>query len=154
MVTADRRVKKKGADAAITPLLREIDDMISRKTRRLLADADPVVASRQRFSHQHISKSAMRNTDRLKSGAQHDKWLEKDPERARTSSFRIGGIGSVLAVSISSGAGTGFHYDNGDDGRYYSVIVVLETGGLLKLPELGLELVVKPGDVVPFLANE
>jgi hypothetical protein len=81
-----------------------------------------------------------------KSGAQHDKWMEKDPERARTSSFRIGGIGSVLAVSIcrgakgrpstplsrsylnrdtiSSGAGTGLHYDNGDDGCYYSVIVV------------------------------
>jgi hypothetical protein len=45
----------------------------------------------------------------------------------------------VLAVLILLGAGTGFYYDNRDDGRYYSVIVVLETGGLLKLPELSLE---------------
>jgi hypothetical protein len=39
-------------------------------------------------------------------------------------------------------------------GHFYSAIVVLGTPGTLKLPELGLEMEVNPGDVVFFLANQ
>ncbi|KAF1935083.1 hypothetical protein EJ02DRAFT_150253 [Clathrospora elynae] len=61
---------------------------------------------------------------------------------------------SMLAVSISSGQGTDFHYDEGDDGHFYSAIVVLETSGYLDLLELDEALEVKPGDMVLFLANQ
>ncbi|KAF2702449.1 hypothetical protein K504DRAFT_467108, partial [Pleomassaria siparia CBS 279.74] len=65
-----------------------------------------------------------------------------------------GGIGSMMAVSILTGAGTSYHYDKGDDAHFYSMILVLGTGGLLKLPEVGYEMYVNPGDVVFFLANQ
>jgi hypothetical protein len=39
-------------------------------------------------------------------------------------------------------------------GHLYSAIVVLGTPGTLKLPELGLEIEVNPGDAVFFLANQ
>jgi hypothetical protein len=39
-------------------------------------------------------------------------------------------------------------------GHFYSVIIVLGTPGTLKLPELGLEMEVNPGDAVFFLANQ
>ncbi|KAF1937081.1 hypothetical protein EJ02DRAFT_426952 [Clathrospora elynae] len=52
----------------------------------------------------------------------------------------------MMAVSISTGAGTSYHYDEGDDGHCYLMILVLGTGGLLKLPETGYRLYVRPGD--------
>jgi hypothetical protein len=55
---------------------------------------------------------------RLRGGQEHDEWFDKDTRRARTSAFRVGGIGSMLAVSISSGQGTNYHYDEGDDDSY------------------------------------
>ncbi|XPS78874.1 hypothetical protein M3J09_010876 [Ascochyta lentis] len=82
----------------------------------------------------------MGNAGKQKAPKKHQGWLDADPDRARTSSFRMGGIGSMLAVSTSTGAGTGFHYDEGDDSHFYSAIVVLGTPGTLKLPELGLEI--------------
>ncbi|KAH4163696.1 hypothetical protein HBH98_172310 [Parastagonospora nodorum] len=41
----------------------------------------------------------------------------------------------MLAVSISSGQGTDYHYDEGDDGHVYSAIIVLEPSRYLHLPE-------------------
>ncbi|KAF2702473.1 hypothetical protein K504DRAFT_467092 [Pleomassaria siparia CBS 279.74] len=60
----------------------------------------------------------------------------------------------MIAVSISTGAGTSYYYDKGDDAHFYSIILVLSTGGLLKLPKVGYEMYVNPGDVVFFLANQ
>jgi hypothetical protein len=76
----------------------------------------------------------------------------------------------MLAVSISTGPGTVFHYDEGDDGvsharlpldnmlpsagHFYSAILVLQTGGMLMLPELGYEIEARPGDMVFFLAHQ
>ncbi|KAF2702485.1 hypothetical protein K504DRAFT_467048, partial [Pleomassaria siparia CBS 279.74] len=65
-----------------------------------------------------------------------------------------GGIGSIMAVSISTGAGTSYHYNKGDDAYFYSIILVLSTGGLLKLPKVGYKMYVNLGDVVFFLANQ
>ncbi|KAF2702584.1 hypothetical protein K504DRAFT_465688, partial [Pleomassaria siparia CBS 279.74] len=82
-----------------------------------------------------------------------------------------GGIGSIMAVSILTGAGTSYYYDKGDDSMlrstrllalpplittayFYSIILVFGTGGLLKLPEVGYEMYVNLGDVVFFLANQ
>ncbi|KAF2702479.1 hypothetical protein K504DRAFT_467080, partial [Pleomassaria siparia CBS 279.74] len=65
-----------------------------------------------------------------------------------------GGIGSIIAVSILTGAGTSYHYNKGDDAYFYSIILVLSTGSLLKLPKVGYKMYVNPGDVVFFLANQ
>ncbi|KAF2702604.1 hypothetical protein K504DRAFT_394195 [Pleomassaria siparia CBS 279.74] len=57
-------------------------------------------------------------------------------------------------MSISTGNSISYHYDDGDDAHFYSIILILGTGSLLKLPELGYQVYVNPGDVVFFLANQ
>jgi len=72
----------------------------------------------------------------------------------------------MLAVSISTGDGTKYPYDSGDDGtftscvtcscltfaaHFYSAILVLGTAGTLKFPEMGLQMV---GDMAFFLAAQ
>jgi hypothetical protein len=68
---------------------------------------------------------------------------------------------------MSTGAGTAFHYDEGDDSvlharlplnnmltgpdHFYSVILALQTGGMLMLRELGYEIEARPGDMVSSL---
>ncbi|KAF2706105.1 hypothetical protein K504DRAFT_73355 [Pleomassaria siparia CBS 279.74] len=59
----------------------------------------------------------------------------------------------MMAMSISTSNGTSYYYDDGDDAHFYSIILILGTGGLLKLLELGYQVYVNPGDVVFFLAN-
>ncbi|KAF2820791.1 hypothetical protein CC86DRAFT_374122, partial [Ophiobolus disseminans] len=153
-LSAARRNPKGGVDDVLKALLSEIDEVLSRRPRALLTEIDPCTAARMRVSHRPIAKSVMDNAGKQKAPKKHQGWLDADPDRARTSSFRMGGIGSMLAVSTSTGAGTGFHYDEGDDSHFYSAIVVLGTPGTLKLPELGLEMEVNPGDAVFFLANQ
>ncbi|KAF2702490.1 hypothetical protein K504DRAFT_466311, partial [Pleomassaria siparia CBS 279.74] len=65
-----------------------------------------------------------------------------------------GGISSIIAVSISTGAGTSYHYNKGDDTYFYSIILVLSTGGLLKLPKVSYKMYVNPGDVTDRLAMQ
>ncbi|KAF2818206.1 hypothetical protein CC86DRAFT_375941 [Ophiobolus disseminans] len=153
-LSAARRNPKSGVDEVLRALLSDIDEVLSRRPRALLAEIDPCTAARMRVSHRPIAKAVMDNAGKQKAPKKHQGWLDADPDRARTYSFRMGGIGSMLAVSTSTGAGTGFHYDEGDDSHFYSAIVVLGTPGTLKLPELGLEMEVNSGDAVFFLANQ
>ncbi|EIW71662.1 hypothetical protein TREMEDRAFT_71222 [Tremella mesenterica DSM 1558] len=67
-------------------------------------------------------------------------------------SFRMGGIGTMMAVSW--GEGTDWHYDRRDSGNRYTVITVLGRAALLHLPQLGYTLRIKPGDAVGFLAEQ
>ncbi|KAF2818399.1 hypothetical protein CC86DRAFT_414046 [Ophiobolus disseminans] len=153
-LSAARRDPKGGVDKVLKALLSDIDEALSRRPRALLAEIDPRTAARMRVSHRPIAKAVMDNAGKQKDPKKHQGWLNAESDRARTSSFRMGGIGSMLAVSTSTGAGTGFHYDEGDDSHFYSAILVLGTPGTLKLPELGLEIEVNPGDAVFFLANQ
>jgi hypothetical protein len=125
-----------------------------------------------RFAYQLIARAAVNGVDKLQESWKRTnaRWYKDDTDRANTSTFRLGGIGSMLAVSISTGAGTAFHYDEGDDGvpharlpldnmltspgHFYSAILVLQTSGMLMLPELGYEIEARPGDMVFFLANQ
>jgi hypothetical protein len=66
-VSRHRRVNK-GVDAAIVPLLTEIDRLTSKRAHSLLAEIHPATATRMRWSHRPIAKSAMRNTDKLRGG--------------------------------------------------------------------------------------
>ena len=47
----------------------------------------------------------------------HIAWFPRDLNRTRTLSYRLGGIKSMIAVSSSTGAGTSYHYDDGNDSR-------------------------------------
>ncbi|KAF1937278.1 hypothetical protein EJ02DRAFT_437972 [Clathrospora elynae] len=139
-VSAGRMQKKPVLNKGIKNLMRILDRSLA-KAATYLRKVDEPTYNRMRQAHKT--------------------WFAKDPDRARTSSFRLGGIGSMMAVSISTGAGTSYHYDEGDDGHFYSMILVLGIGGLLKLPETGYQFCVRPGDelikklnVVFFLANQ
>ncbi|KAF2818946.1 hypothetical protein CC86DRAFT_388634 [Ophiobolus disseminans] len=79
---------------------------MSPRPRRLITEMEAKTARRQRFSHQPIAKAALHSVHRLKHAIAHID------------------IVSMLAVSISTGAGTAYHY-NGDDGHFHSAIAVL-----------------------------
>jgi hypothetical protein len=95
--------------------MRTLDRSLAKATM-YLRKVDELTYNRMRGSHQDISKFAISNVDQHRAAEAHNAWFAKDPDRARTSSFRLGGIGSMMAVSISTGAGTSYHYDEGDDG--------------------------------------
>ncbi|KAF1940459.1 hypothetical protein EJ02DRAFT_228436 [Clathrospora elynae] len=140
-------------DQAQQNLLAKLDKIAS-KAMRYLSWFDLPTATRMKRIHRPIAKTTLAIDNLGKQVVAHKKWYEEHPDRASTSAFRMGGLGTMLAVSISTGAGTGYHYDKDDNGHYYSVIFPLGVGGHLKLPELGLEMQVRPGDAVFFLANQ
>ncbi|KAI0615954.1 hypothetical protein TUN199_12075, partial [Pyrenophora tritici-repentis] len=88
----------------------------------------------------------------------HKAWFAKDPRRARKSFFRIGGIGSMMAVFISASEGTSYYHGGGDDGAALSHLdrtLLLDDPrpwrrGFLKTSH---QLYVGPGDFVFFLAG-
>jgi hypothetical protein len=112
-LSAARRNPKGGVDDVLKALLSDIDEVLSRRPRALLTEIDPRTAARMRVSHRPIAKAVMDNAGKQKAPKKHQGWLDADPNRARTSSFRMGGIGSMLAVSTCTHAGTSFHYDEG-----------------------------------------
>jgi hypothetical protein len=114
-VSAGRMQKNPALDKGIKNLVRILDQSLAKATTYLRKLDEPTY-NRMRYSHCDISKTALSNVDLHRAAEKHKAWFAKDPHRARTSSFRLGGIGSMLAVSISAGAGTSYHYDEGDDG--------------------------------------
>ncbi|KAF2633007.1 hypothetical protein BU25DRAFT_87477 [Macroventuria anomochaeta] len=152
-VSAGRMQKKPILDEGIKNLIRILDQSLA-KAAAYLRDVDEPTYNRMRCSHSDIFRLALSGVDRHRAAGAHRAWFAEDPDRVLTSSYRLGGVGSMMAMSISTGAGTSYHYDEGDDGHFYSMILVLGTGGLLKLPETGYQLYVRPGDVVFFLANQ
>ena len=151
--------------------MRSVDGAFSRIAQQLRRIDEPVY-DRSRPLHRHILHRALDNINNNAEPtvkAMHE-YMGMNPDRSNTSLSRIGGLGSVLAVSTSTGGGTAYHYDVGDDGEslpenldntllthtelVYSTIVVLKTGGTLYLPEVGYQIQVKVGDAVSFLASE
>jgi hypothetical protein len=113
-VSAGRMQKKPALDKGIKNLMLILDRSLA-KAATYLRKVDEPTYNRMRCSQRDISKSALSNVDQHRAAEAHKAWFAKDSDRARTS-FRLGGIGSMLAVSISAGAGTSYHYDEGDDG--------------------------------------
>jgi hypothetical protein len=157
--TAAPRVAKGGCassgtplDTGLTELVDEIHPIMQDRPARLLEQLDPDAARRMRFNYQIIAK-AMAGSVHLQK-EKNQQWHAEDASRKNTSRFRLGGMGSMLAVSISTAKGTDFHYDNNDDGHVYSVIVVLGADGNLHLPDVGYKVHVKKGSVVFFPANQ
>jgi hypothetical protein len=114
-VSAGRMQKKPALNKGIKNLMRILDRSLA-KAATYLRKFDEPTYNRMRRSHRDISKFTLSNVDQHRAAEAHKAWFAKDPDRARTSSFRLGGIGSMMAVSISTGAGTSYHYDEGDDG--------------------------------------
>jgi hypothetical protein len=116
-VSSGRMQEKPALDAGVKNLMQTLDRSLA-KAAAHLCEVDKPAYSRMRNSHRHISKHTVAHLDQLKPGMakKQEEWFAEDPDRARTSSFRLGGIGSMLAVSISTAEGTKFHYDGDDDG--------------------------------------
>jgi hypothetical protein len=147
-----------------------VDAAFSTKAWDHLEAIDRKTAGRMKYAHQKITRAYLNLLKNLPHSYQgtNQKYLRKHEDNRKTSKYRLGGFGSVMALSESSAEGTSFHYDEGDDGRLhilayslltilgccYSTITVLGVGGMLQLPELGLEIEVLPGDVVCFLASQ
>lgn len=114
-VSAGRMQKKPALDKGIKNLTQILDQSLD-KAAKYLRKVDEPTYNRMRSSHRDISKSALSNINQHRAAEVHKAWFAEDPDRACTSSFRMGGLGSMLAVSISTGTGTSYHYDEGDDG--------------------------------------
>jgi hypothetical protein len=114
-VSAGCMQEKPALDKGIKNLMRILDRSLTKATT-CLRKVDEPTYNRMRRSHRDISKSVLSNVDQHRAAEIHKAWFAKDPDRARTSSFRLGGIGTMLAVSISAGAGTSYRYNEGDDG--------------------------------------
>jgi hypothetical protein len=115
-LAASSRPTKASLEKATQSLMREVDRAFAH-IAQTLRDVDPDTYNRTRVSHGAIHKAALKGMDGLKGAAAHKEYIAKRPDRARTSASRIGGLGSMLAVSSSTAQGTAFHYDVGDDGK-------------------------------------
>jgi hypothetical protein len=113
-VSAGRMQEKPGLDEGIKNPIEILDQSLG-KAATYLRKVDEPTYNRMRCSHRDISKFASSNVDQHRAAEAHKTWFARDPDRARTSSFRLGGIGSMMAVSISTGAGTSYQYKEGDD---------------------------------------
>ncbi|KAF2702626.1 hypothetical protein K504DRAFT_464995, partial [Pleomassaria siparia CBS 279.74] len=58
----------------------------------------------------------------------------------------------IIAVSILIGAGTSYYYNKGDDTYFYSIILILSIGSLLKLPKVSYKMYVNLGNVLATLS--
>jgi hypothetical protein len=115
-LAASSRPTNPALDHAIQNMMRTLDAAFATISQRIRA-LDPDTYTRMRFSHRPIIKAALNDVGQLRHADAHKKWYGKHPERATTSSARIGGLGSMLAVSTSIGGGTAFHYDQGGAGK-------------------------------------
>jgi hypothetical protein len=104
--TNERKVNEK-LDRACKALLLEVDRTMAHRPRCVISDLDNPTACRMKFAHQPIARAAVNMVEKLQHAwvPSAKKWYQKDPTRAITKSFRMGGIGSMLAVSISTGDG-------------------------------------------------
>jgi hypothetical protein len=118
---ASSRPTKPALDDAIQSMMCTLDAAFATISLRILA-LDPDTNTRMRFSHRPIIKAALNYVGQLKHADAHKKWYGKHPERATTSSARIGGRDSMLVVSTSTGGGTASHYDQGDAGKPFTCL--------------------------------
>jgi hypothetical protein len=132
-------------EASITELVEDIHLIMRDRPARSLELLDPDIAHRMRFNHQVVAKGMADGVHLQKE--KNRRWHAGDTSRKNTSRFRLGGMGSMLAVSISTAKGTDFHYDNNDDSHIYSAIVVFGADGNLHLPDVGYKVHVEKGSV-------
>lgn len=149
-ITATQTTANKQRSAAINAFMTTLDSMLG-KTSDLIRDLDGPTSGGMHYHHRNVA-SLVRDTAAAHPGTPQAMYLKQDEHRGNNHKFRIGGIGTMLA--ISSGEGTAYHYDTHDDQQHYSIVTCLGLGGILHLPETGYSLHVRPGDVLGFLANQ
>jgi hypothetical protein len=85
-----------------------------------LQNIDQPTAKRMKFVHQNAARSAVGSVKYHVAPAKHEAWYGEDPIRGNTSSFRLAGLGTMLAISISSSGGTNYHYDGNDHSMFHN----------------------------------
>jgi hypothetical protein len=167
-IAAARRPKSSAIESGLGELVRMLDQSVFHHISHRLRKADKPVYNGMRVGQQDIARAVVSSASKGKGGTKT--FLDMDESRKLTSSFRMGGLGTMLAISKSSAGGTDWHYDKHDDSKYlsappfdrlltridrwYSTIVVLKTSGVLLLPETGYAIECQPGDAVCFLASQ
>lgn len=125
-VTAHKRHER--AEPAVNALLQYIDASLS-KTARYIRRLDECTAVRMRYFHRYVSQYVVGIAAELefKKGEEPAKgkgrgflksaeWLQAEGKgRKDTSKFRIGGLGTVMAISSGK---TDYHWDDRDNGMY------------------------------------
>jgi hypothetical protein len=114
-VSSPRRTVKPVIEQGLVNLLHDLDSSLGKAAQYLRA-LDQDVYNRMRIGHQLLAKVAVARVNELAHPEKHKKWFQSDLSRLNTSTYRMGGLGSMLAVSVATGNGTGFHYDEGDHG--------------------------------------
>jgi hypothetical protein len=100
-LSAHRRTDN-ALDAEMKRMLNNLDFSLLAAARRI-RQLDEGVYNRMRVSHHEIVRKAMKSADDNAQGKKHQAWFAADPDRKRTSSYRNRGLGTMLAVSISTG---------------------------------------------------
>jgi hypothetical protein len=113
-VTAGRIQKKPALVESIKKLVRMLDRSLAKAAAYLRKVGGPIY-NRMRCSHRDISKLTLSNATSI----EPQRHTEQGSQRIqivpapRPSAWAVSG--SMMAVSISSGAVTSYHYDEGDD---------------------------------------
>ncbi|KAJ8114287.1 hypothetical protein OPT61_g3805 [Boeremia exigua] len=129
ITSAETQANPKQA-ASIQNFMRVLDGNLGGISAKLRATDEPAWF-RAQYQHRGVA-------DLIRRGAEAQptkpttKLLEQCSSRRNNSAFRLGGIGTMLAVS--SGEGTAYHYDTHDDAHQYSIVIALGRGGVLHLP--------------------
>jgi hypothetical protein len=72
---------------------------------------DEPTYNRSRHGHQIATRASVQCAKQgsNKYSATHQRWMDKKPARKKTSTYRMAGLGSMLAVSLLTGVGTAYH---------------------------------------------
>jgi chemotaxis response regulator CheB len=115
LLSSHRRTYNSLLDTEMKALLNNLDFSLSAAAQRI-RQLDKETYNRMRVSHHHIARKAIEAASKA-SNEKHNAWFAADPDRKRTSSYRNRGLGTMLAILVSTGGGTNLHYDKGDDGK-------------------------------------
>jgi hypothetical protein len=111
-LTQHRRTAKPALDAEMKDMLNHLDCYLSTAANRI-RQLDEDIYNRMRVSHDRVARKALEAVD--KADNEHGNLFAADPDSRRASSYRNRSLGTMLAISQSSGGGIDFHHDQGDD---------------------------------------
>jgi hypothetical protein len=98
--------------AEMKDMLNHLDCYLSTAANRI-RQLDEDIYNHMRVSHYRVPRKALEAVD--KADNEHGNWFAADPDRRQTSSYRNRSLGTMLAISQSSGGGISFHHDQSDD---------------------------------------
>jgi hypothetical protein len=115
-ITKHTRDRKAGP--TIQTLVRKIDSVFGRRVLPLLRQLDSETAASMSYHHRDLAALTVSSTEREalsdhKMMKKNGPYIETHEEWQRNTAYRMGGMGSVMAVAW--GEGTSWHYDAKND---------------------------------------